>query len=209
MSLSVERREDGWVVASLRVTVALVRLTTETGCFAIESEWFARLTGSSAGCEARVRTDLEEARVLAVLPSVEGAAAYSRGARTVGWRRDSCGAGLGGIGGVTSSSWKGFPIMAGLVHDAQPLVQPGLPQPELQQMGPWGTRQSRTQPIFFTVLGMMQSNWRPQQGRQQLDTGEPQLGAREPQLGAHVLQLGTCDTQLVQPQPSLPRYTWG
>ena len=134
----------------------------------------------------------------------------------LGWRRVSCGAGLGGMGGATSSSWKGFPIVAGLVHDGQPLVQLGLPQPVLQQMGPRGTRQSRAQPIFFTVFGMMQSNWRPQQGRQQLDTGEPQLGAaepqlgaREPQLGAHELQLGTRETQLVQPQPSLPRYTRG
>lgn len=195
MSRSVERREDGCSLASLTVTVALVRLTTEAGCLAIESEWFARLTGSSAGCEARVRTDLVDARVLAVLPSVEGAAAYSRGARTEGWRRDSCGAGLGGIGGATSSSRNGFPMLAGLVHDGQPLVQPMLPQPELQQMGPWGIRQSRAQPIFFTVLGIMQSNWCPQQGRQQ--------------AGAHEPQLGTCDTQLVQPQPSLPRYTWG
>jgi hypothetical protein len=102
-------------------------------------------------------------------------------------------------------------MLAGLVHDGQPLVQLGLPQPELQQMGPWGTRQSSTQPIFFTVLGMMQSNWRPQQGRQQLDAcdpqlgaRDPQLGARDPQLGAHELQLGTRDTQLVQPHPSLP-----
>lgn len=102
----------------------------------------------------------------------------------LGWRRVSCGAGLGGIGRRTSSSWKGFSIVAGLLHDGQPLVQPMLPQPELQQMGPRGIRQSSAQPIFFTVFGMMQSSWRPQQGWQQLDTREPQLGAYEPQLGA-------------------------
>jgi hypothetical protein len=94
--------------------------------------------------------------------------------------------------------------VAGLLHDGQPLVQLMLPQPELQQMGPRGIRQSSTLPIFFTVLGMMQSNWRPQHGRQQLDTREPQVGARETQLGAHEPQLGARETQLVQPQPSLP-----
>ena len=49
MSLPVERRDDCVVLASLMVTVALVRFTTETGFLATESEWFARLTGSSAG----------------------------------------------------------------------------------------------------------------------------------------------------------------
>ena len=122
----------------------------------------------------------------------------------VGWRRLSCGAGLGGMGGRTSSSWKGSPTGTALLHEGQPLVQLMWPQPELQQMGPLGTRQSRTQPIFFTVLGMMQSNCLPQQGRQQEGAGDPQLGTREPQLGAQVLQLGTCETQLEQ-QPSLPR----
>ena len=201
MAASVERRDDCVVLTSLMVTVALVRFTTETGFLATVSEWFARLTGSSTGCEARVRIDL-----VAGLPAV-GAAATCREDCMLGWRRVSCGAGLGGIGGSTSSSWNGFPMLAGLVHDGQPLVQLGLPQPELQQIGPWGTRQSSAQPIFFTVLGMMQSSWRPQQGRQQLGAGEPQLGTRDPQLGAHELQLGTCETQLGQPQPSLPRYT--
>jgi hypothetical protein len=54
----VERREDCCVLASLMMTVALVRFTTETDFLAAESVWFARLTGSSAGCEARVRIDL-------------------------------------------------------------------------------------------------------------------------------------------------------
>jgi hypothetical protein len=153
MSVPVERRADRCVlVSSLRETVALVRLTTEIVLLAVESVWFARLTGASVGWEARVRIDL-----VAGLPAV-GTAAICRGACMLGWRRASCGVGLGGIGGSTSSSWNGFPMVAGLVHDGQPLVQPMLPQPELQQIGPRGTRQSRAQPIFFTVFGMMQSN---------------------------------------------------
>jgi hypothetical protein len=87
-----------------------------------------------------------------------------------------------------------------LVHDGQPLVQPTRPQPELQQIGPRGARQSRTQPIFLTVFGMMQRICFAQHGRQQVVSHELlQLGTREPQLGAHVLQLGA-----PQAQPSLP-----
>ena len=48
-----------------------------------------------------------------------------------------------GIGKV-SSSWKGFPIPAGLLHDGQPPVQLGLVQLTqlLQERGPQGRMQS-------------------------------------------------------------------
>ena len=122
--------------------------------------------------------DLVAGRVLAVL-LVKGAAAYSRGAR-VGWRRDSCTFGLGGMGeGSGSSSWNGFPIFAGLLHDGHPLEQLTLPQLE-QLRGPQGINWSSTQPILRTVFGMMHSSGR-QQGSQQ--------------AGAHELQL-------LQPHPS-------
>ena len=116
---------------------------------------------------------------------------------------------MGGLG-IGMSSMKGSDTP--LLHDGQPLVQPTRPQPELQQMGPRGTRQSRTQPIFLTVFGMMHRICRAQHGRQQdcshellqLGVRDPQLGTREPQLGAHVLQLGAAQLGAAQPQPELP-----
>ena len=91
----------------------------------------ARFTGCSAGCAARVRTDLVAGRVLVALLVAAGAEAYSRGARMVGWRRVSCAAGLGGAG-IGRSSMKGFDTPP--LHEGQALVQPVLqPVEELRE----------------------------------------------------------------------------
>ena len=107
----------------------------------------------------------------------------------MGWRRVSWAAGLGGIGGPGMSSMNGSETPP--VHDGQPLEQL-MPQLRLwQQIGPRGIRQSRAQPIFLTVFGMMLRSCRPQQGEQhvlQLETDD--------------VQLETHDVQLAQPQPS-------
>ena len=189
------------MLSLLMEVVALVRLMIGAGFFTAVAVWFARLTSStSTGAgELRVRMDLVAGR----------AAAISRGARSV-WRRVSwAGLGIGGVG-IGISSIKGSEtrlLHDGLLHEGQPLVQPTRPHPVLQQMGPRGTRQSRTQPIFFTVFGMMQRTCFAQHGRQQFCSRDPQVGAYDPQLGARVPQLGAAhELQLgtPQPQPSLP-----
>ena len=83
------RREDWLLASSTTGATALVRLIVEAGfliAMTVRSDW---LTSASAIFGARVSTDLVAGRALAVLLLVEGAAAYSRGARIVGWRRDS------------------------------------------------------------------------------------------------------------------------
>jgi len=182
--ISVERRDDWLLDDSTTGEVALVRLIDELGRFTTVTDRFAWLTSSSAIFGARVRTDLVAGRALLVyLLAGAGAAAYSRGARIVGWRRDSCTLGLGGDGSI-SSSWNGLPIPAGLLQDGQPPVQLGVVQLTqlLQVRGPQGRMQSSAPPILRTVFGMMHSNCRPQQGVHELPQGEPQDGAREVQL---------------------------
>jgi hypothetical protein len=196
--ISVERRDDWLLEDSTIGVVALVRLIEEFGRFTTVTDRFAWLTSSSAIFGARVRIDLVAGRVLVYRFAGAGAAASSGGARIVGWRRDSCTFGLGGDGiGIGTSSWKGFPIPAGLLQDGQPPVQLGLVQLTqlLQVRGPHGRMQSSALPILRTVFGMMHSNCRPQQGVQhELPQGEPQDGARE--------------VQLLQPQPSLCPAGW-